>query len=578
MRSPAWLVLLPLAATGVACGASDPPPPKTPIVAAPVDPDPQSSEWLYATDDVHGGRKKECSAVAALLHKEDACKGALCGHGAALAKDWLRVCKRLSPGLVSDVQKREQDLETKAGEAATPCQTDIEDIVRNGCGSRDDCGAYVQAWATRCSGSSTPLVLRILKTAVRRKEGRQFDIDARGCDELIGNMTKAAACEQKFACEDKLPTIDTYRQRCLTGGKLPTLAAAMVELAIRSGAGQTPKPMPVSADDALDEHTPLPLDDGSGAVLDVCGKRAADITSYLAARKACQGEVVIARRFKSDDGTAVVRLGRVPHPDDASFLVRFPSLVVKGELRARDEAALPLFSKAVDEAVRIAGDAKRREAASMLLTVAIVANADSVRNSSVFDKAIRGRDDELTPLFRAIGEAKKKAIHDNLAPDKAAPVLYRSQAYVLADVSADGHVRLGASSLASSIALDDMLPHAMAAYRDALASRLKRLAHLKPSKKALEKLSGNADDHAARCATAEKTYQQSSQELVACAFGTAKCDEARETALAGAIDRARQDAASEYLEARLASSSLPDAWRQTAESTAEAAGCREPWW
>jgi len=531
------------------------------------------------TDGVPGGRKGECAAVATRVAEESECKAALCSHGAALAQDWVRVCKDVMPDRVADIERLGEALRKKSVVMAAPCEEQVRGVLRSGCADRANCSEFVQSWATRCAEWSTPLVIRMLEIAAERQAGERVQIDARGCPELLGEVKKVALCEQQFACQDSLPTIETYRARCQAGGKPPSLAAAIVQLSIRVGATEKPEPLPVlpTEEKVTPETWPLVLEDGTGGVLTVCGKRARDLPGYLAARKACEEDVVFVRRFDGDAGP-VVRVGRVPHPDDPTFHLRFPSLALAGEHHARYEIALVAFSKALSDATVLAVQSGGAEKAIRTLVGTVNANLDEIRNSADYETALTQRDSALIPLFRAVGDAKRKAFHLDLAESKLAPALRRAQKYLLADVGLDGKVRVGTSTPAGSIAWDDMLPRAMAAYREALEPRLKLLPRYKPIQSAMDKLSMAADGQASRCAQAIKAFETSEQSLIACAFGVEQCDEARVTKLEATLDQARGEAEVAYPNTVLAIGSLLEEQRVGAWTAAKMAGCREPWW
>jgi hypothetical protein len=562
---------------GVGCAGAPPPSADPAPELAKSELTPKSAEWLYATDGVAGGLAAECRVVPERLEREMRCQHALCRHGAALAKDWLASCRESAPERASSVEQRGAELTKRASRTPAPCEAEIADLVRDGCGERKDCREFVQSWATRCAEYSTPLVLRILEVAVERQAGEHVGIDGRSCGELFEPVSKAQSCDHEFKCQDSLDALETYRERCEPKGKPVDLAVAVVEASLLAGAAQNVPPIGLVPGAAALEPkvTPLPLDDGSGAVLSTCGKRAPDVASYLSARASCSEELVIARRFQEPNGP-VLRVGHLPHGDDATFRKRFPSLAARGELAARYEAALPAFARDVDAAIELSRDRKQTQAAILGLVATLVRHLDPVRNSKAFDVAIRERDLGLVPLFQAIGRAKKKALHPDLAERKLAAALHRAEAHALADVGSDGKVRIGELTVASSLELEDMLPKASAAYREELSSRLARLPKLDRSNKTLDKLSAEAATRVDRCGEAAKRAKAAESALIACAFGEKACAGARTTSLGAELDAARQDVEAQYLATALAISSLPEERREPLESRADRAGCSEP--
>jgi len=566
-----------LFAVPLACGAAE----SSQQATAP-EPDvvePTSAEWIFVTDGVRGGRRGECQAVTQWINGEEACKGNLCAHGAALARDWLQSCNKLAPALAPDVEKRAADLEKKAKAMSTPCEDRIRGILRNGCGDTKDCGSYVQNWATSCSDWSTPLVIRMLEVTVQRDIGERFEIDSRSCKQLLGDLTKAASCDQEFKCQDLFPVIDDYKSHCQPNGKLPSLAAAIAQLSVRVGATQSPEPMPVDpAGDPLDPAvTPLPLADGSGAVLMVCGKRAANIPAYLAARKQCSEDVVFARRFE-DNGAAVVRVGRVPHSSDNEFHERYFSLEADGEIQARFDAMLPGFVATLKQVESLAADPKHSKEAIRLFVQAVNDNLDAVRDSKVFDTAFRQHDAALVPLFAALGKQKRAVVHNELAARKFASGIRRAELYPLSDMDADGRGKLGAWSVASGVDIVDMLPKSIAAYREEIEARYKRVEKIKLTQRDIDALSMVADGHSARCGQAAKDYEAKEKALIDCHFGVTACDADKVAGLEKQLDRAKSDTESGYTQAALAITSLPLENRENAWMAAKVAGCREPWW
>lgn len=309
-----------------------------------------------------------------------------------------------------------------------------------------------------------------------------------------------------------------------------------------------------------------------------CGKRATSVDAYLELRKPCtDGELVLARRFDGPEGP-LLRVGRLPHLGDVAFLAAFPTLRVEGEPKARYRAALPAFLSSVDLAAKTAADPKQSTEALRILIAAIEGNIDAVRNSADLETALRAKDDALTPLFAALGEAKKKALHADLSSTKLVPGMLRGKSHELADVDVEGRVRLGAVTQAASVEMVDFLPKAVAAYQAALAGRWKLVEKKKLGTRDTEKLGLAADGEAARCGQAMKGVDAAEKILIACAFGLETCDEAKVVAAVQKAGESRRAAESSWPRSVLALASLPREQRAGAEKAAELAGCREPWW
>lgn len=561
-----------------ACGVPSQPGDPVPRPAAPEAAEPASAEWLYATEGVRGGRTAECRHLVEALSAEASCKGALCSHAASLSKDWLRVCKARTPDLVAGIEARAASLSTKAAQLPAPCEAEAQRLIGKSCEGERDCPKAVQSWATRCSDWSTPLVVRMLEVMVERKVGERTRIDGRGCAELLGDVAKAGACAQQFACQDGLPVIEQYAQRCVAPTRPWGSTAAVLALAVRAGAAPGVEPLPIAGADKLDPAlVPLAFEDGQGAVLMACGKRVAGVDAYLALRKGCvDEELVLARRFDGSSGP-VMRVGRLNHSSDASFLALFPSLRVEGEPKARYQAALPAFTAALKQA-EVGADPKQAAQGVRGVMAAIEKNVDAVRNSSAFENALRDRDGALVPLFAALGAAKRKAIHPDLSSDRFVPALHRAQSLPLADLDAEGRVRLGAVSVAASVELADLLPKSVAAYGEALSGRVKLLGKKTLTVAAADRLAAVADGAASRCGQAMKAFSAAEAALVGCAFGAPACDDGKLEAETKKADTARREAELAWPKAAVALASLPPEQRVGATKAAELAGCREPWW
>ena len=565
-----------ISVAALACAAPPPPPEAPPAPAGPRAPQPKSAEWLYAAEGIRGGRMAECVALVETLKGEEPCKGALCSYGASLARDWLRVCKPLATELSAEVERREAALSAKAVQPPSPCEAEAKRLLFEACDGEADCASVAQGWATRCSVWSTPLVVRMLEVMAQRKLGERVRIDGRSCPALLAEVAKAGVCVHQFDCQEALPAIETYQRRCVSTAQPWTLTASVITLAVQASASPGVEPLAVEAGGKLEAKlVPLALESGSGAVLMACGKRATAIDAYLGIRKACsEGEVVVARRFEGPTGP-VMRVGRIAHPSDAVFLQRYPSLRLEGEPKARYLAALPAFLASVAQAARAT---PRVDDALRALLAALEQNIDAIRNSIDFETALRETDASLVSLFDALGAAKRKAIHLDLPSDRLVPALHRAMALPLADVDASGRVRLGAVTAAASLGLTSVLPKSVAAYREALSSRVKLLDKRKLGDAAVGKLALASDGAASRCGQAMKAFEAAEAVLLACAFGVRTCDDATRQAETQKSDAARRDAELAWPQAATAVASLPKEQRSGAEKSAELAGCREPWW
>jgi hypothetical protein len=172
----------------------------------------------------------------------------------------------------------------------------------------------------------------MLEVMVDRAGGERTRIDARSCADLLTEVAKAGACAQQFACQDGLPAIDTYRQRCVSAEHPLTPTAAVLELAVRGATGSASEPVAIAATGKLDPAlVPLTFEDGSGAVLMTCGKRAGSVDAYLGLRKGCADEdLVLARRFDGPKGP-VLRVGRLAEVSSTKALERSSAWTAGGK-------------------------------------------------------------------------------------------------------------------------------------------------------------------------------------------------------------------------------------------------------
>jgi len=537
-------------------------------------PQPESGEWLYATQRAGSGQKAECSAVHDSVIGEKACKQALCAHGARLGADWLRVCKSIQPGEAAEIEQVTNELKGRAARAATACESEGAELIRGGCTQGQACVERAQIWATRCDAEATPLVVRMIEVRLERAlgNGTPVRLDARSCETMFADVKKASTCVQQFQCSDSLALVEEFRGRCHHGGA--TLEHAVAELAIFAGAQRPTEPIALDPASRLtQERHPLALADGTGAVLAVCGEPVRDLAGYLAKRKSCDGNAVtVVRRFPTEGG-AEARLGRLQHPGDVLFRLRFPSIVVQGELRARDEAELAHFKLMLDELPRAPG---QRGMSTLLKAMNLY--LDGVQNSALFEQELKQRDESLAAVFQTLAKEKKAKIVETLAAPRFFAAMNRAERLPLADVSLDGRVVAGESTPAAIVDFAAMLPKATAAYRAVLepefAHALKLRAPTKSYGETLEKVAA----YARTCAEAEVSYGSCESELLSCGFGVQACDEARLQARTQSCDTARVQAERSHLEARLALDSMPESFRKQGLDAFARSGCRAPWW
>jgi hypothetical protein len=576
-RAAMWL-LPPL----LAVSACVPTPEKRPRVVTPRVEDPWTKtttvpEWLYVTSDAGGSKEAECGAVLTWVRKEAVCKGRLCEHGRDLAASWLERCSTIAPGDVDEVKGRREALATAAAGPSSACVDEAEALLRDECGGEGTTWREAaQRWATRCARSDgSPLVMLILGRLVERRaeEGADEPLDPRSCDELAKDLAGAAACAQRFPCEDAVRRVLAFRARC-DAIQAPPVATAVIELSILAGAQRESPPVAAAATPGrvAPGDVPLALESGLGAVYRVCEDRVIDLPGYLASRRACDaGRLAVGHVFKAPDGRGIeVRLGAIDVAGgDAVVARRMPSLRVAGEAAARAAEELPALEGELTHVVGPAGPAE----SARILARAVVAHARALRRSPDALGALAQHDAELAPAFRELGRAKATASTRVSAAERPAFAVRARRPF--ADVTPEGAVVAGAFSRdAAMLELAERLPRSMAEYEAGLGGLVKLAREARPGSRAADL----ASRHAATCGEAERRFRDAERTLVACGFSDAPCDAARVEGLAREIDDAQAAAERAYDEfARLRLGS-PGSAGDAMDATATAALCSEPWW
>ncbi len=554
-----------------ACGAPEPTPQRE-WHAVPAEVEPESVEWLYATDGFGGDRAAECRHVLEWVEGEKDCSNVLCRHGAKLAFDWVRTCQKKMPKDVARVKELTQTLERRSVLGSGRCEDDASSVVRDGCGERGACAEKLQKWGTRCGDAGTPLIRRMLELAARRAGETDFRLDARSCDDLANELRTAAGCEPGFACEDALPIVELHASRCDAEGTAPPPATVALRFALLAGAGQSPPPTAVAADEQPIDLGDgwVHLADGSGVVLTACGRRVKTVDEYLGVRASCTpaGEIVVARARRSKTGREL-RAGRIALEDDRSFWRRYPSLAARGEADLRDQKWLAAFTAALDRAATT----KPGPEATARLLEALIAYAHRLNRSEAFARAVTDRDEALIPVLREIGAAKRSAAKPTLRAVELVPFVSRAEQLVLADVNASGKVSLGATTPVSWMDLAALLPKAVAAYREELTKTVTMARKRKVAPEDLENHAVVAGEASARCGAATIQAESSELSLVDCAIGVETCEPEkleRETTL---LDQAMREATESHAALVVAVASLDPVSREAARQVIAQTRC-----
>jgi hypothetical protein len=545
---------------------------------APEPPEPESSEWLYATRGFGGDLKSECKFVQQAIEAEQGCRAGACVYAERLARDWVRRCDGVMPEKADEVKSLASKFELEKDGERYPCLEEIKPILDDGCGRDEACAPKVQSWTVRCSGVvGSPLVVNILESRVESQLGdRRVKLDRRNCDTITEELFEARHCKPGFECEGFLPLVDEFRKNCVAPGSSPSFKQAVAEMVIRAGAGQTPGPIEIAprGSELSPADYPVPLADGSGIILWVCGTTPTSLKHYLELRERCRdGDVVVIRRSGSrTEGT--VRFGRAPHPDDPTFLSLYPSLIAMGETETRVQAGLDRLVDALKDAVVAlpsAGMPYKPESAAALIR-ALDAESFAVRHAGPQPPQLKHRDAELIELFRALGEWKRQ-VAELQRPENFTPFMWRSMRRPLADLAPNGSVAFGADNPASSVDIGKLFPQAMSAYLTQLRTFTVKVRRYPLNEWQVKTWTKIWNDASSQCRNVESRVAEHEQQLLECAFSR-DCENERLTELVEMLGRARRDTIGAYRHFTLAASTLED----VPATPASEQRCLEPWW
>ena len=259
-----------------------------------------SAEWILVAESRAEGRDQVCQQVFAHIAGEAQCASTACRHALRLARDWTAHCRAIASGSrAAEVERLSILYESRATKPPDACVEQAERWLRDGCGQNGACQQPAHEWTTRCAkATGSPLLLLLLEKTIEQSLNGAPSA-GRSCHDLGADLRQAAECDARSDCEDALPKLELYRQRCRTGKLTPIgPAEGLAELAILEGAGRSPPPLLVSSEPRTlgPEQPKVALVGGSGVVLRVCGKRVVDLGQYLEQRRQCtDGEVLVAR-------------------------------------------------------------------------------------------------------------------------------------------------------------------------------------------------------------------------------------------------------------------------------------------
>lgn len=564
------------------CGAE---PPKPVEPAAPVDEWAnlsKSSQWLHAMGDSSGSHKEECVEIEKWVLGESECQASSCENGRDLARDWLAHCTKILPAGVTRVKDALTRYEERASQPDSACSAELKPILAGKCGADKTCEAAAQRWSTRCAGKEgSPLAARILARFVQRriKEPRNVELDLRTCEDLRAEVAAGLTCEHKFKCEDSVSKIELYRARCEDEGDRPPLAFALLEMSIFAAAEHKAEPLLAVAD--TDAEAPLratlppALADGTGVLVNVCGARVATLDAYLTARKECEsGAVVFARAFKLSGGFEV-RLGQVPAGDTATFVARYPSLLLAGERERFDKERIARFDAQLDAAAKLAAEPKTAMDGVRALLQLFRERGRDIYRTAAMHAAIKAKDASFIPAFKEIGKAKASA---KGAKPELSSIALRGKSHALADLDEGGSVRFGAVSWGAPFDTSVLLPTAHEAYLVAMKPLLKKTAKDQPPEEVDADEARAFGALAEDCQTGAASAKAAEKSLLECAFGQRTCDDAQLLALQKTLESGRVSSENAFVAASIFQTTAIGNGKAFYKKIMATAQCEAPTW
>lgn len=488
-----------------------------------------SLTWVYAVGEVDAPSANDCKKALQFVEAESDCVGAACKYANDLVMDFEFACKKRSTSdELQRVKALNVTLAARASQSPTECTRQIHEWLSQGCGADGACAPVVQQWATNCAEQTqSPLARHLLERLVENsfQESRRVKLDVRSCADLGKELGAAAECNKPFDCEDALPRVDVYLERCANGQRkaLPLAQAALISH-IRLVAAKPVSPLALT--DTKSKMVSLPgalnLAEGIGAMVRVCGEAVTDLPSYLAQRKACdKGEIELLTLVKGAEG-ARLELQKRWHESDASFSAAHPKLLVEGEADARGQQAIEGFTSTFGALpVRAADDFEK---AFEQTNEAYAALPPRLRQSERLYQALAAHDAALVTMFGLIGEQKVAVAKKGLRDSDLLGLFHRANRYVFSDITRGGSVDPGKSSELSELALEQVLPKAFSAYRANIKKLNAMIAkrHIKPT---VDPTSIEAEraDYTKACSVASDRIHAAHEKLESCFISADAC-------------------------------------------------------
>lgn len=502
-----------------------------------------TSTWVYAVGEVNAPTARDCSKALTFVEAESDCIGAACKYGNNLVRDFEFGCQKVA---TAEQRQRAAELRSRlaprAAKPPTDCAQQVEDWLERGCGREGACEPQIQHWATRCLEEiRSPLALHLLERLVENsmREPRRVKFDVRSCAEYEKKLEEAASCSKQFDCEDAMPRIDEYLDRCAEPKRKAIALTQAVQIArIRSGAEKPFTPIPLTEGRSKATGSPgiLPLAAGGGAVVTVCGDTVSDLATYLEQRKKCNsGEIGLLMPVDGADGLNLEQK-TLWHESDSAFLGSYSKLLVEGEAEVREGKLFDEFAAtlgAMSKTSDLAGAFERTN-------LAYAALSPSLRQSAKLYAALAGQDAALVKLFGLLGDQKARLFGRRLNDRELLGLLRRSEKLVFADMSNKGRVDIGKSCQLSELMLEQVLPLAFAAYKTKLirARQLVEQRQITPEDD-IAAVRSTLMTYTRACSAARVQVGSVQKEVERCSASADACDAMERSQLATQLDGAR---------------------------------------
>lgn len=533
-------LLIALSVSVAACGPSPTPKPATTSIETD-GPEPQSTEWLYATPNSAGELEQECKLVIDVIRGERGCSGDLCEHAINLANDWLEACagleKRRAPEVKQLLAKLEQRRKVSGGE----CAFQGEELITKGCPAGEDCVDVAQRWATSCSNHASPLVVRMIEKQVSRSTQKTVRLDTTPCATVLAKLTQTTSCGNEFECQEKVAGLHEYQARCVDANQPQPLDAAVKQATLLVSAGQQSPGILVRETRFAPEKGRLLLEDASGFVVALGDRLTPNVNLFIKTLRESEFvlQIKLARVF-AENNQHYLRVGSIEAADPEIFFRRFPSLTLVGQREALNgEAANAAIAKLNDlvkhmnqpqkgivglvSGVMSAEDMQR---ATLQFLLSALTHAEALQTDAEFKVEIGKADKHLVRIFERLAAAKRAKLPKSTARGaemrERVAFARRSWQQPLCDVSSSGQVELGATNPAVFADIETLLPVSFAAYRKAVDGSIgKALRKLEgPSETELQ---NQARARAEACAAKRQELIELERTLLACAFGIERC-------------------------------------------------------